>query len=167
MKNQHAIIVRVHTVKPEQTVQEALDLLRKFSIRCLPVVGGDKHYHGIFTFETVFRQLLPMAVRMEGGLDNVDFISGTAPGSAKRLRKIAQLKVGEVMLTETPRVHPDTPTWEMLRLLAKFGSPIPVVDEITEKFLGIVSDQSVLSSLEDVLIDVEAEEAERETTNSV
>jgi len=167
MKNKHAIIVRVHTVAPEQTVQQALDLLRKHSIRCLPVVDANKQFCGLFTFEAVFKQLLPMAVRMEGGLDNVDFITGTSSGSAKRLRKIAQKLVSDVMLTEVPEVHPDTSAWEMLRLLAKFGSPIPVTDELSHKFLGIVSDQSVLSSLEEVLEEVEAEEAIREPINTV
>ena len=155
MPGTRPIIVRAYTVSPTTTVAEAIDVLQKQGVRCLPVVDGQKQFMGWFSFQQVFRSILPAAVMMEGGLDNIDFVFGTAPGAAKKLRKIEQLTVAEVMARDYATAQADTPTWEMLRLLIKYGSPLPVVED-DGRFLGIISDQSVLSCLEEILKDLPA-----------
>ncbi|MEC9236750.1 MAG: hypothetical protein VX803_10945, partial [Pseudomonadota bacterium] len=61
---------------------------------------------------------------------------------------------------------PDTPTWEATRLIVKYGSPLPVLEENTGKFVGLISEQSLFSELLEVLEDVEKEEAEEQAKNN-
>lgn len=157
MPKERPIIVKAFTVSPETTVGDAIDLLQKHGVRCMPVVDADRKLVGWFSFMQVFKFMLPAAVTMEGGLTNIDFVFDTAPGAAKRLGKLQDHSVAEVMLQDCPRLNADTPTWEMLRLLMQHGSPLPVVDAPSDRFLGIISDQSVLESLEEVLKDLQAE----------
>lgn len=157
MLEQQPIIVQALTVSPVTTVAEGLALLYKHNIRSMPVVDGEDKLLGIFSFRQVFKFMLPAAVTMEGGLASIDFVFDTAPGAAKRLGRLHSHSVVDVMERTCPRLNADTPMWEMLRLLMQHGSPLPVVDEASNRLLGIISDQSVLSRLEDVFIALEAE----------
>jgi CBS domain-containing protein len=154
MNKERPIIIKAITVKSDITVGEALDILQKKGIRSMPVVDAKNRLLGSFSYTYLFKSLLPKSVTMEGGVGDVGFAFDTAPGAAKRLGRLHDMKVSDVMWRDCPRLDADTPTWEMLRLLLNHGSPLPVVDS-GSRLLGIISDQSVLESLEEVLDDLE------------
>ena len=129
------------------------------SIRSLPVVNESNELLGIFSSHQLLKGLLPVSVTMEEGLQRLDFVIGTAPGVAKRLQKIKDNKISDHMERDVVVLEPNTPTWETIRLLVKYGSPLPVVDEETGKLLGLMPEQAAVRELERIAADLDEEEA--------
>lgn len=152
-----AMITDVVCLEPGQTVEKAMAILEKHSIRVGPVLDEDKKLLGFFGFKEVLLNLLPVAVTMNDGLERLDFVIGAAPGVGQRLRKLKPQKVELVMDRKLTVAHPHMPMWEVLRLLVKYGSPIAVVEEDTNVFLGIVTEQSALANLEKTGSELEKE----------
>lgn len=161
MPCEEAMITKVITLDPDQTVEEALATLEKKNIRAAPVLDGSGKLLGMFSFHHLLTNLLPVSVTMDDGLQNLDFVIGAAPGVSKRLRKLKPQKIGEIMDRKVIVLHPHTPIWEGIRLLVKYGSPLPVISEEDGRFLGILTEQSAVHELEKS-IDVLEEEVRRE-----
>lgn len=157
MTCEHAMITEIIKAHPDDTVEEVLDRLDEHNIRAVPVVDDNGCMVGMFCLNTVLENLLPVAVTMPDGLQRLNFVVGAAPGVAKRLYKLKPKKVSEIMDTDTLVVHPDTQTWEAIRLMVKYGSPIPVVEEESGKLLGLISEQSALADMNHIIKELEQE----------
>jgi CBS domain-containing protein len=142
-----AMLESVVSLAPEQTATEALEILKHHNIRSAPVLESDGTYIGVFSLHSVFHSLLPIAVTMEGGLDQLDFVIGATPGVAKRLKKTGAKPVKECLDEETQTVTPETSLWEGVRIIVRHGSPVPVVRE-DGKFAGLMTEQSCLATLQ-------------------
>lgn len=153
-----ALIENVVSVRPDQTVNEVMQLFKDKHFHSVPVVNEDGTLAGLFSLRTVLQCLLPVAAAMENGLESLDFIISASPGVAKRLRKLQPRTMSEVMERNPVTLYPDTPSWEAIRIMARHGSPIPITEEKTNKFIGMISSQSMMENLFDILKDVEAEE---------
>lgn len=159
MSCETAMVENVFTVRPDMSVEEALAYTEEKNIRSMPVVDDSGKLVGLFSLSVLLKSLLPVSVTMEEGLQKLDFVIGAGPGVAKRLKKAKKQKVQDVMAKQdVVVVHPATPTWEAVRLLVKYGSPIPVVIEDTGVLVGIISEQSCLLDLHRILDDLEKEE---------
>lgn len=156
-----ALIKNVVSVRPDQTVGEAMRLFEERHFHSVPVVGDDGTLAGLFSLRTVLMKLLPIAASLGDGIETLDFAVGASPGIAKRLRKLMPLKMSEVMEKNPVTLHPDTLTWEAIRIMAKHGSPIPIVEEKTNRFIGMISSQSMMENLNVILRKVEEEEEEQ------
>jgi CBS domain-containing protein len=147
------MIADVVSVRPEQSIGEALKLLDRHGIRALPVVTAEGRLVGHVDFAVVLSNLLPGPLMVDPHGERfslrLDYFVGekTEVDVAKRLRELLPLKVSEVMDSEPKTVHRDTPLWEGIRLLVQHGSPIGVVEEGSGKFLGLVSLQSAIRVL--------------------
>lgn len=135
------------SINSNMSLADATSLLHKNNIRCAPVLDESGKFLGLFSFHSLFTSLLPVAVRMEGGLDQLDFVGGSAPGIAKRLKKNSSNNILDHLDKEKPILTDETPMWEGVRVLVKFGSPIPITDK-SGKFIGIITEQSCLAVLE-------------------
>lgn len=153
-----AMIKNVVYVHPNDTVAKVMALFEERHFHSVAVVDDDGIYVGLFSLRTVLNQLLPVSVRMADGLENLDFIIGASPGVAKRLRKMQTMTMADVMERDAVTLYADTHTWEAIRVMAKYGSPIPIVEEKTNRFVGMISSQSMMENLRVVLKQVEAEE---------
>ncbi|MCB9963811.1 MAG: CBS domain-containing protein [Rhodospirillales bacterium] len=152
------MIPNVVTISPQQTISEALELLHKHSIRTLPVVDEKYCVVGLFSFSFLLKNLLPMAVTLDDDMTHMkhleislDHLPGQAPWLAKRLKAHLPKKVEEVMLKNIVSVHPDTPLREGVRLIVKYGSPIPVIEKGTQRLLGLISSQSAIAALIEIM----------------
>ena len=143
-----AIIKNPVCLKPNQTVKEAMNIFKEEDIRSLPVLDDEGRYLGLFGLRHVLVKLLPTSVAMKDGLENIDFIQDATPGISKRLKKLYDVPVSEVMDPEGITLEPDTATWEALRVMALHGSPVALVDKETQKFEGLISRQTLLADLE-------------------
>ena len=143
-----AMIANVITIKPDTTIAEALDIFTKNNIRSVPVISDEEKLAGILGLRHVLQKLLPASVTMEDGLKRLDFVMGATPGIAKRLEKVKKLSAAEIMDKNPIVLHPDTATWEALRIIALYGSPAPIVEEATGKFVGMISRQTLLRTLQ-------------------
>lgn len=145
------MIKDVYTIRPDDTVETALEKMDKHNIRALPVTDKDNVLVGTLCLKTVLEHLLPVAVTMPDGLQRLNFVVGAAPGVAKRLFKLKPKLVKDVMEDDVIVVHPETQTWEAIRLMVKYTSPIPVVEEHNGKLLGIISEQSALADMTKII----------------
>lgn len=143
-----ALISNVITLNEECSFEEALAVLEKNNIRSAPVVSAEGEYMGMFSLKSTFKALLPVAITMEGGLNNVDFVIGASPGIAKRLKKISPCRIGEHLDNIIVVGHLETSLLEAMRLMVKQGSPLPIVDRKNGKFMGLVSEQSILTTMQ-------------------
>ncbi|MEM6781552.1 MAG: CBS domain-containing protein [Pseudomonadota bacterium] len=142
-----------------QTVQEILALLEEKHIRTVPILDDDNKLVGLFGYDQIMKGLLPVAVTMEDGLQTLDFLVGAAPGVAKRLRKLYPKLVEDVANTNCHVVYSSTSTWEAVRLITKYGSPIPVIEEKTGDFIGVISEQSLIEDFKKIIQELEYEGA--------
>ncbi|MCB9989029.1 MAG: CBS domain-containing protein [Rhodospirillales bacterium] len=138
-----ALVDKVVTLKPEQTVEEAVALFKKKNIRSAPVVDG-KQLVGYFSLRHLMKGLLPVSVDTDLGM-RVPL--GAAPGLEKRLRKLKPQPVSMLMERDMPVAKPDMPLWEIIGLLTQTGRPLPVTDA-EGAFVGLVSELTALEALE-------------------
>ena len=157
MACENAMITNVIKAHQDETVETVLNRLKEHSLRCLPVTDDDGILVGIFCLKRVLENLLPVSVTMPDGLQRLNFVVGATPGIAKRLYKLKPQKVSQVMDTEVYVVHPETETWESFRLIVNYGSPIPVVEKETGKLIGIISEQSAVKEMDNVIKRLEEE----------
>ncbi|MCB9989030.1 MAG: CBS domain-containing protein [Rhodospirillales bacterium] len=149
-----AMITEVISARPEQTVADALALFDKHGIRAVPVVNEKNEVIGVFNFMHLLTNILPVPVTFDGGLTrlknmdiSLDFVSGTSPWVAKRLELILPKKLEDVMIKNPRTVRPETSLREGIRLMVKYGSPLPVVSDDNNTMAGIISSQTAIKSL--------------------
>jgi CBS-domain-containing membrane protein len=148
----NAMLTDVVQAGPDWTIRDAVSLLQQQNVRVLPIVDGEGRLLGLFSFDVVLADLLPKALQIEEyELKNVDlrldYLVDTEADLAKRLRALLPVKLSDVMNPEVRVAHPDTPLVEGIRLLAKHGSPIPVVDGQTRRLLGLLTFQQAMVRL--------------------
>ena len=157
-----SMIQGVLTLKPETSVAEALAIFEEHDIRSIPVVDDTGKLVGLFGLKHLLLGLLPASATMEDGLRRLDFVIGAAPGIAKRLKKVKQKAIGDIMDKNPMVLYQDTATWEALRVMAVHGSPISIVEEKTGNFVGMISRKSLLTSLDKLLQNLEEESDEED-----
>lgn len=158
MPCQDAVIKKIISLKPEQTVRDAMAMFDQHQIRAMPVIDSDNRLLGMFSTGVLVHRLLPVSATMQDGLKRLGFIVGATPGAAKKLKAIMNDPVEKHMDRDAVVVHPDTSFWEGLRLLAQYGSPLPVVEENTGKLFGIMTDQSAIHELLNIIDNTSEEE---------
>lgn len=141
------MIRNILTVTPTQTVDEIIDLLQEKHLRYLPVVDENNKLLGMVGSHHVLENLLPVSARMKKGLHTLDFVIGATMGVVSRLKKLKPKTAQEIMTTDIVVTHPDTPVWEVLRLIVAYGSPLCVVEKHSRKLVGMVSEQSCIENL--------------------
>lgn len=150
-----AMFTDVVTVTPDQTVGEALELFQQHGIRAVPVVDADKTLVGVYSFSALLLSLLPMPDAFGDGfygmrtLDiSLDHLAGSAPWVARRLKNVMAKPIKDVMVSKPACVVEDTPLREGIRLMVKYGSPLPVVNNKEErKLVGLISSQTTIKAL--------------------
>lgn len=162
MPCRNAMITDVISCRPDDKVSDVMAIMEENRIRHVPVVDENNVLLGMFGYSHLLKELLPVSVTMADGLQKLNFVIGASPGVAKRLRKVYPNPVKEHVFKDVVVVSPDTPTWEALRLIVKYGSPLPVLEENTGKFVGLISEQSIFRELLEVLEEVEKEEADEQ-----
>lgn len=144
-----AMLDKLITVTADQSVEEAMDVLKKSDIDAVPVVDGDGILEGVFSTHILLKNLLPVSLTTGDEL-HMDIKVGAAPGVAKRLKKVKPLKVSELMERKFNVVAPETPLWEGVNLLVNQGPPVLVIEKESGKLLGMILEQSLIDELERV-----------------
>ena len=116
------------TVRPETSVQEARDLMRKETIRHLPVTGPGGVLAGIVTDRDVRLNLPSRATSL----------------SAQEIgHLLSRLTVGEIMTRSVITIGPDSPAREGARLMLdhRIGA-LPVLDD--GRLIGIITETDIV-----------------------
>ena len=126
-------------LKPTDTIKVASAYILDNRYRALPVVDDEGRYLGIFGVNCLLRQILPKAVMMESGLENVGFIHETLHDLHERLSEVENEPISICMHSDITTVTPNTPLVETLLLLYRTRISIPVVAPSTGKLVGMIS----------------------------
>ena len=139
-------VTNVITVNCDDTVEQALHLIDEKQVRAVPVVDSNNVFKGMFSSHEIIKALVPSY--MTQGIATLDFATGASSVLAGRLRKMYPSRVGDhVSCDDCVKITDKTQTWEALRMLTKYGSPLPIVDLNTGELKGLISEQSALESL--------------------
>ncbi len=138
-------ITNVITANVDDTVEQVLRLLDEKQVRAVPIVDNDGIFMGVFSTHEVIKSLIPSY--MVGGLQTLDFAAGASGQLAGRLRKLFPTRVGDhTSSSDCIKITERTQTWEVLRMLSKYGSPIPAVGQ-NGHLIGLISEQSAIEAL--------------------
>lgn len=132
------------TLHPADTVEKGLTLLKDNRLRVLPVVDSDGKFVGMFGIQEILEHVVPLAGVYS---ESIGFAVGAAPDIAERLRSFYDDKAEGFTERNIYKIKPGTHTWEVLRALVKYGSPLPVVEHETGRFMGLISEQSAMEAL--------------------
>jgi CBS domain-containing protein len=124
---------------PKDTIKTAGGYIMSHRYRNLPVVDDDGVFLGAVGINCLLRLILPKAVLMEKGLDNVGFIHESLHDLHERLIEFENEPVSICMKKDIVKVSPDTPLVETLLLLFRYKTSIPVVENVSGKLVGMIS----------------------------
>ena len=132
-----SMTIKVVTIQPDATVLKAQELMATHQIRHLPVIDGEDRLIGVVTDRDV-RSILPYDCYKK-------------PDCAKVHKKVAELKVKDIMAVEPFAISPSDTIQDALLLFQKkrIGA-FPVVDD-TGKLKGIISVRDLLRAFTNVL----------------
>ncbi|HKK28081.1 MAG TPA: CBS domain-containing protein [Gemmatimonadota bacterium] len=138
------------TLSPGDTVSRAAELLVEEQLLALPVVEGDRLV-GMFGLHELVALLMPRAVTLGRGLEglaDLDFVADTLEELRERLDHVCASPVRAHLESGRSRaLHPDSSFTEALFLVYRLGRDLPVVEEETERLVGMVSPWDVLETL--------------------
>lgn len=135
----------VITANADDTVEQVLRLLDEKQVRAVPVLDNDGIFKGMFSTHEIIKSLVPFY--MVGGLQTLDFAAGASGQLSTRLRKLFPTRVGDHVCSEDCiKITEKTQTWEVLRMLSKYGSPIPAISP-NGQLIGLISEQSAIEAL--------------------
>ena len=143
-----AILKKIVTASPDDTVEVVLKSIKKGKAQACAIVDKDGLFLGLFSMKILLRNLIPVSVAMTDGVQ-IDIKVTAAPGVAKRLANVKTLAVSELMDRKPDTVYPDAPIWEGVSVLTKNGSPLPVVDH-SGKLHGLITYDSLVNDLESI-----------------
>jgi acetoin utilization protein AcuB len=151
MTTENIMTSRVITLRPEDTVVDALLIMHRHHIRNLPVVNEDGSFVGLFGVRSLSHLLLPTAARDldRYSISDLGFLPDEIGQLTERWRKIASKPVSDFLEKEKKLVFctPDTTFPRLLELLEQSRDsslPVIVVDGKTRKLAGMVSAWDVL-----------------------
>jgi CBS-domain-containing membrane protein len=127
------------TLKPDDSVEYAVQFIMQKRYRNLPVIDDTGCYLGMFGVNCLLRQVLPKAVFMDRGLKNVGFIHESLGDLYKRYAVAKDEPISSCMSTDIKSVFPFTPLTETLLQLYDTRFSIPVVEPDSCKLLGMIS----------------------------
>ena len=139
MKASEAMDANPTTLKPDDTIECAAQYIMKNRYRNLPVVDENFCYVGMFGVNCLLKQVIPKAVFLHNGLENIGFIHESFEDLFKRFAEVKDNPISICMSKEIEPVSPDTPLTETMLQLYNTRASIPVVEDGSCKLLGMIS----------------------------
>jgi CBS domain-containing protein len=127
------------TLKPDDTISYAAECIMQNRYRNLPVIDNDQCYVGMFGVNCLLKQVIPRAVFLPNGLENVSFLHESFDDLYRRYAEVKDKPISICMNNDIKPVHPDTPLTDILIQLYETKSSIPVIERDTCKLLGMIS----------------------------
>jgi acetoin utilization protein AcuB len=129
------------------TVAVAIQHILSHHLRHLPVVDSEGRYLGIFGIYSLLRLLLPKAVTMEPGLEDISFLQDDLDDLREHLRAMEGESVVSCLRQDVPTVNPKTPLMETILLLLRARIALPVVEQESGRLAGMISSWEALEKI--------------------
>jgi acetoin utilization protein AcuB len=128
---------KVITIHPETGVLEARDLMQRYKIHSLPVVGPEGTLIGIVTDRDV-RSAMPAGISSEEELGRLK-------------ERLGELKIKDIMTSQVVTLSPNNTLEDALLLMQQVHvGALPVIDR-DRKILGIITVRDLLQGFTEVL----------------
>ena len=143
----------VVTIKPDESIAKALQLMCVHSVHNLPVVDDEDTFLGLFSLRRLSRELLPKAAKLNESslMMHINFMPDGTDELLERLGKIGQQPVSDLLepASQLCLCAPDIALPELLQLLfhSPTSLPVVVVEGEKRKLAGMVSNWDVLTKL--------------------
>lgn len=137
-----AIIENSVMFSPATTVEKAMAMLKQARMDFGVVLDDDNKPVGVFSVRVLLQDVMPVAVPGMGGV-----VIDAAPGIAKRLNKVKNRQVREVMDNNMLTLKMNTRIAEGIKTVTEYKTPVLILDE-EGGFEGVISEQSLLNYLE-------------------
>src|SRR5262245_24177437 len=135
------------TLRGDDTVARAAELMLGHRYLILPVVGVDDRYVGVFDMWDLLSLLLPKAATLGELVPDLGFLGDDLPGLRARLDEIGKQPVGPLARPDLPALKPTMSVTEALLLLFRNRSALPVIDEETQRVVGVLSYWDALAAV--------------------
>lgn len=154
MTTENIMTSHVFTLRPTETVADALHLMHREHVRNLPVVDETGTFVGLFGVRRLSRLLLPEAALDLGrySVSDLHFLPDETVQMTDRWQEISRKPVEDFLEKEKKLVFctPDTAFPELLALLEESKDtslPVIILEGDTRKLVGIVSAWDVLEGI--------------------
>lgn len=150
MSCKDALVEKAPVVSPDQTIDVVVKTMRTSGVSMVPVVDSDRKLVGIFSYSILLEDTLPvsLAIGAGGEMGGTSVRIPAAPGMVKRLRQSMMGPVSTLMQRPANLINPDTSLESAIREVREAGGSVVVVEPQTNKYVGVVSDASLLAALE-------------------
>ncbi len=134
------------TLRADQTVGEAIRILREHRFRSVPVIESDGTMIGQFSVRTILSLLLPKVATLRGGLRRISFMHDSMEDLQRRLSDNLDEPLRDHAHTNVECVATDDPLSQTVLALFEKQENLPVINEVG-KLVGILSYWDVVDHL--------------------
>lgn len=127
------------TLKPSDKIEDAAKYIMKSRYRSLAVVDENNCYLGMFGVNCLLKQVIPKAVFLPNGLENVSFIHESLEELYGRFCEVKDQPISMCMNRDIKPISLDTGLTETMLQLYETRASIPVIEDGTCKLLGMIS----------------------------
>ncbi len=142
-----ALIKNPLTTKPDKTVEHVLKEMQKAGAVCVPVLDAQNIVIGLFSINILLEETLPVALAVGPDDARINVTIPSAPGITKRLQKLMNTPVSDVMRRAFQTVGQDSPLESAIRAVCGQGAPVIVANPSDNSFLGMITDETLLAAL--------------------
>jgi|GEM_PF-3029766 len=145
------------TLKPDDPVSKAFELIKIRGIRFLPVIADDGTYVGVFTSSTLARLLLPQALTINigsggmetVGLNNLAFYNLSKEDFHQSLAAVKDEKLKDHLSNpdNIPVVDADCSLMDGILTIYQYKRHAIVIEPGTNKFAGLLSVNAIMESI--------------------
>jgi CBS domain-containing protein len=127
------------SVREDDTIGMAAREIVENHCISLPVVNAEGRFVGLFGIFDLLALLVPRVAVIGNLLPNLQFLSDDDEVMRQKFAGLRNSPLKRAVNREAARVHPNTPLIEAIRLLCRNHLTIPVVDEETDRLVGVIS----------------------------
>lgn len=135
------------TVRADEPLSRAIEILRDNRYRSVPVVDNDGIMVGQFGIHALLALIVPKSAMIRGGTPNLAFINDDFVDLQRRLVEERDQPVGRFAEKDAVTLHPDTALTHVVLSLYNCHNNLPVVERDTGKLVGIVSYWDIVGHL--------------------
>ena len=134
------------TLRSDDTVARAAELMLSHRYLILPVVDGNGRCAGMFDMWDLLALLLPKAATLDHLVPDLGFLGDDLPSLQAKLTEVGNQPVGPLARPDLPLLKPDMPVIEALLLSYRNRTTLPVVDE-NNCVIGVLSYWDILAAV--------------------
>ena len=134
------------TLRADDTVARATELMLRHHYMILPVVDGQHRYLGVFDIWDLLALLLPKAATLDHLVPDLGFLGDDLPSLQAKLRELGEQSVGPLARPDLPVLEPEMPVIEALLLFFRNRSALPVING-DNRLIGVLSYWDALAAI--------------------